>query len=141
MDCKILRTDYTVDGIFGELFDDKDSHICYTLEHAYDARLGDGSYIPKIPNGVYVCSRGMHRLKSMNFLFETFELQNVPGHTNILLHQGNYNNDSEGCILLGTDQLIHSASPMVTKSRKAFDLFMSLEKNINAFNLTIMRKI
>lgn len=140
MNLTLKRTDYTVDGIFGELLDDKDCHVCYTLERAYDSRLGDGSYAPKVPDGTYVCLRGRHQLKSMNFPFETFELQNVPRHTNILLHQGNYNNDSDGCILLGTTQLIHSASPMLTKSRLAFDLFMGLQKNINTFNLIIMRK-
>lgn len=30
-----------------------------------------------------------------------FELQNVLGRSNILIHKGNYNSDTKGCILIG----------------------------------------
>lgn len=137
MNLTLLRSDSSVDGIFGELLDDSGNHKFYTLEHAYDSGAGNGSYASKVPAGEYKCVKGMHQLKSMSYPFQTFEVTNVPGHVGILFHVGNYNNDSSGCILVGTNQLLHTLTPMITKSQMAFDDFMKLQSNINEFTLTV----
>jgi len=87
------------DGIFGELVDSDGNIIAQTLEHAY-GNDADG-WIPKIIDGEYLCVRGMHRLHNKTEDFETFEITGVEGHTNLLFHCGNYDNDSDGCVLLG----------------------------------------
>lgn len=49
-----------------------------------------------IPSGVYVVLR-----KSSYRHGQCFELQNVLGRDNILIHKGNFNEDTKGCILIG----------------------------------------
>ena len=138
MDLILRRTDYLESGIFGELLKDDNSHFCYTLEHPYDS--GNGSYEPKVLEGIYKCVRGQHQLARMSFPFETFEITNVPGHTNILFHVGNYNGDSEGCVLLGMNAYENNNPALITQSNKAFQKFMDLQKYVDEFTLTVKRK-
>lgn len=139
MNLTLKRTAHDHDGIFGELKRDDGSILCYTLEHAYDSKNGDGSYAPKLPVGTYRCVRGPHRLATMRDSFITFEVLKVPGHTGILFHVGNYNDDSSGCILVGKkvgyDMAKHCV--MLEQSRRAFQEFLSLQQNENEFILTV----
>lgn len=134
MNLILKHTDFLADGIFGNLYDESNKLLWATLEHAYDSGLGDGSYAPKVPPGTYLCVRGQHQLAHMTQPFITFEVTNVPGHTNILIHVGNQDSDSSGCILLGTmrvnDSIIHSAD--------AFNAFMKLQDGIDQFTLTVI---
>ncbi len=140
MNLTLQRTEYRDDGIFGVMTDDSGDEICVTLEHAYDSGAGNGSYAPKIPAGTYTCLKGQHQLASMAYPFEAFELQNVPGHTNILIHVGNYNNDSEGCILVGATTVpVGDGTQMIAMSNLTFRKFMSLQTT-NEFELTIKDK-
>lgn len=112
------------------LFDDEGTPIAVTLEHSYDGA-------PKLPVGAYTCVRGPHRLHGMDHDFETFEVTGVPGHTGILFHWGNYNKDSEGCILLGR---VMTASPigwMVTHSKETFAMWMAACGGRESFQLTV----
>ncbi len=136
VDLKLKRIDYYSDGIFGELYDKSGHRVAVTLEHAYDSGNGDGSYVPKLPNGTYKCVRGTHRLADLKE-FETFEVMGVPGHTGILFHVGNYNKDSSGCILVGTGLEFVAKTHMITQSRAAFQRFMDSQKNINEFILVV----
>jgi hypothetical protein len=131
MNLKLIRQTFALYGIEGELFDDKGLHVCFTLEHAYEQP--DGSYQPKVPPGIYVCQRGRHRLEGMNNSFETFEITNVPGHTNILFHKGNYNNDSEGCVLVGAALGVGC----ILESAIAFGSFLQLQEGLESFTLTV----
>lgn len=135
MDLKLVRLDYFADGIFGEIRDASDRTLFVTLEHSY--KSDSGQYLPKTPAGSYTCVRGQHRLATMEHPFEAFEITNVPGHTNILFHVGNYNKDSEGCVLIGTDQLKLSQLHMITNSKAAFQRFMDLQKGNNSFTIKI----
>jgi hypothetical protein len=49
-----------------------------------------------IKTGVYVVKR-----KTSYRHGQCFELQNVLGRSNILIHKGNFNSDTKGCILIG----------------------------------------
>jgi hypothetical protein len=49
-----------------------------------------------IPTGCYVVSRKTSFSKG-----QCFALQNVLGRDNILIHKGNFNSDTKGCILIG----------------------------------------
>jgi hypothetical protein len=64
---------------------------------------------------------------------ESWEVQNVPGRTDILFHAGNDEDDSEGCILLGfgfNGRAISASSFAVARFRK----FLA---NVKEFTLTI----
>ena len=64
-----------------------------TLELSY---RGNQRQISCIPTGVYVVKA------KYSFRFgKCFELQNVLGRSAILIHHGNFNADTHGCILIG----------------------------------------
>lgn len=133
---RLIRTAFLVDGIFGRLYNDNGVPIAYTLEHSY--LQSDGTYFPKLNAGEHKCVRGTHQLHN-GIPFETFEITGVPGHSNILFHSGNFNADSEGCILLGHNITYDSPSQkhMITTSKITFQEFMQTLENINEFQLTV----
>lgn len=134
---KLVNKEFREDGIFGELLDDNGNRIAVTLTHAY--LQPDGTYGSKTPNGTYTCKRGMHRLHSMTHDFETFEITNVPNHTNILFHVGNFNRDSEGCFLLGETVVTSPVDKVqvISDSKKAFEVFMDKLVGVGEFQLEI----
>lgn len=138
MNLILRRNKFQEDGIFGELLDDKFNFLCVTLEHAYPQE--DGTFEPKLPPGEYTCVRGKnHRLESAKETFETFEVMDVPGHTGILFHIGNYNKNSAGCILLGTGEgwQQDQKKKMIVNSKVAFGKFMNYVEKVDVFTLTV----
>ena len=65
----------------------------YTLELP---DLGNQQNISCIPEGEYE----VHRIYSPKF-GKCFHIQDVPGRSEMLIHKGNYNKDTHGCILVG----------------------------------------
>jgi hypothetical protein len=64
-----------------------------TLELSYKENKRQ---ISCIPTGTYIVE------PHYSFRFgRCFELQNVPERSNILIHKGNFNKDTKGCILIG----------------------------------------
>ena len=142
MDCRLIRKDKREDGIFGTLQDMKGADLFCTLEHAFSD--GQGGFIPKLAAGTYQCKtgtgpgtgefQGMHRLHD-GVWFGAYEVQNVPEFegkpvTGILFHIGNYNQDSDGCCLLGK-QLgwkVDHKGWMIMASGVAFKEFMVMQK-------------
>src|ERR1019366_5162702 len=129
---KLVRLDYLESGIFGEL-EIKDGVKLATLEHAYPDE--HQFWYPKVPENTYTCMRGDHRLHGMDHDFHTFEIMNVPDHKGILFHPGNTENDSEGCVLLGSFR----QNGGIFKSKDAFEKFMTELVGLNEFELTITR--
>ena len=136
MNCTLKRLQYRADGVFGDLRADDGSLIAQTLEHAYPCLPPDDKlFSPKIPKGEYTCRRRL----SPHFKRDVFEVLCVPECTYIEIHWGNFDNDSEGCILLG----LHlgkatDGAQMLTYSRQAFDRFMALQAGVNEFTLTVI---
>lgn len=132
MNLKLIRKAATPDGIFSELRTEDDKLVAHTLEHSFAQEDGDG-YKPKVPPGTYRCIRGTHRLHDLK-PFDTFEVMKVPGATGILFHVGNYNKDSEGCILLGST----TGPTGLGFSRTAFEGFMELQAHSTEFFLEVV---
>ncbi|TSA53230.1 MAG: hypothetical protein D4R44_04045 [Actinobacteria bacterium] len=127
----LRRTHFNSDGILGVLLDAYNDQLAVTLEHSYEGK-------PKLPAGVYQCQRGMHRLHTNpNQSFETFEVLKVPGHDGILFHAGNWQKDSDGCILLGRVCTNSSEGCMITQSQVTFARFMEEMAGIDSFELTV----
>ncbi len=137
MDLKLTRLHFRDDGIYGHLTSITGAYLSIgiTLEHSYDSGLGNGSYTAKLKPGTYICVRGVHKLHN-NVPFETFEVEGVEGHDNILFHVGNFNKDSEGCILIGRS--IDLDDSMITGSKVTFKGFMDLQKDVDKFTLTVV---
>lgn len=129
MTLTLTRKDFREDGIFSELTDEKGKSLAITLEHSYDNK-------PKLYDGTFNCVKGIHRLHN-NVPFETFEITGVKGHTGILFHVGNYNDDSDGCVLVGTDVKDPGEIRMVTHSLIAFSKFMGLVEKLSSFTLIV----
>lgn len=126
MNVLLHRTEESVNGAFGVLTDTFGNQLAVTLEHTY---LTGDCFLPKIPAGEYICQRR----HSPHFNFDVFKLQDVPGHDNIEIHPGNTENNSEGCILLGTFRQGND----ILESKAAFEKFMALQKNVDKFTLTV----
>lgn len=124
-------------GIFSELVDDQGVFMAHGLEHAYGCTQGRGVfYAPKLPPGTYTCRRGHHELHSGPI--ETFEICGVPGHTGILFHKGNFQEDSEGCVLLGLKTYPNNPKPGIGESTDAFHAFMESLAGIDEFTLEVV---
>lgn len=121
----LTRKDFTPDGIFSELTDDRGKLSLVTLEHSFDNK-------PKLYDGTFTCVRGIHQLDHGG-PFETFEITGVQGHTGILFHIGNYNKDSDGCVLLGMDR----NDTMIEHSAIAFSKFIALTEGLQTFTLVV----
>lgn len=125
----LKRQEFREDGIFSHLEDAKGNFLFVTLEHSFDMK-------PKVYDGTFTCVRGVHRLHNL-VPFETFEITGVSGHTNLLFHVGNYNDDSDGCALVGMETAQSDKGQMVTHSMIAFSKFMSLLDGQQTFSLVV----
>lgn len=126
MNLTLTRKSFELYGVFGELSDEDGNVVAVTLEHSF-------SNSPKLPVGTYECVRGEHKLHNLN-PFTTFEITEVPGHTGILFHKGNWNNDSEGCVLLGS----RIGIGCILESSAAFNKFMELQQGVDSFLLVVI---
>lgn len=79
---------------FGELTIDYGPRFCYTLE-----RLPTDPEHPSIPAGEYQASIYW----SPHLHHQVLLLLDVPGRSEIEIHNGNYVGDSHGCILVGLE--------------------------------------
>jgi hypothetical protein len=96
-------------------------HECFTLERPSPQYSADFHCIPA---GTYkielYASPHFGRLMPL--------LVDVPGHSNIEIHWGNFPSDSRGCILVGVEK----AADMLYHTRDAFDvLFPMIEIAVN----------
>ena len=102
-------------------------HECWTLEDPWD---DNEPFKSCIPPGTY----GVVLTLSARFGREMPRLLGVPGRTGILIHPGNTDADTEGCILVGDKRL----GSDVLNSRAAFDRFLDWFSSVgNEAQLTI----
>jgi hypothetical protein len=117
-------------GIYGTLSMEDGSWSCVTLEHAFDD--GDGNFVPALNTGTHTCVLGTHQLDHGG-PFQTYMVTDTPGHTGILIHVGNYNSDSDGCVLVGETR----TGDMITNSQVTWNSFMNLMNNSEQFTLEV----
>ena len=103
------------EGAFGVLLADG-LPFALTLERTYDAPTGQSV---KIPAGRLRCKRSVYYKGG----YPTYEIE-VPGHTRILFHKGNWETDSEGCVLVGESFTELSGRPALGDSKGGFSEFM-----------------
>lgn len=125
----LVRSAYRIDGTFGNVYVDK-FPVCLSLERPWkDNQRG----ISCIPTGHRICSRvNSHKFGN------TFEVVNVPGRSDILWHGGNIDDDSHGCIIVGTGFIRWTdGSLAVRDSNAALSRFLAYFVNTNEFSLEI----
>lgn len=139
MDMVLKRYEYADWGIFSILYDDQGNEFARCLEHAYLLPDSVSTFVPKVKSGIYRCIR--HRPVRLDY--ETFMLENVPDFmekpvSGILIHRGNFNKDSDGCILIGETIVDEwNGFKMLLHSKVTFNRFMNLQHGLDTFNLTI----
>jgi|SRR5271166_1222696 len=124
------RNSFEVSGIYGTLISDDGVFSCATLEHAF--AQDDGSYAPIIPAGTYTCTLGTFTLENYP-PGQYYQIMDVPGHTHVLIHFGNYNKNSDGCILVGATRV----GNMITNSDQTFKEFMYIQNGAESFELVV----
>ena len=85
-----------------------DGVICYTLENPW---LDNKRNVSCIPEGEYECMP-YSSAKYPN----VWELQNVKDRSKILIHAGNFEEDTRGCILVGKSITDYNGKKMITNS-------------------------
>jgi hypothetical protein len=142
---ELLRFADTPFGVFGwlDLFDEAEKRVA-RFPVAEDDWLHNEPGKSAILAGRYLCRRVVSPSKG-----ETFEISGVPGRSHILFHEGNTEENTEGCVLLGT---AFGALPVkdeddpnhpqvlkwgVTSSKAARARFMTLLEGVDSFPVTI----
>ena len=115
-------------GTFGAITIDGQP-ICLTLEPY--TRDNERS-ISCIPTGQYIATR----VQSPKY-GNVFEISNIQNRSHVLIHWGNRDKDTEGCILLGEEFGLLYKDWSVLSSKKAFNEFMEIMKDENEFTITI----
>ncbi|MHA1379295.1 MAG: DUF5675 family protein [Candidatus Helarchaeota archaeon] len=130
MKLDLLRIEKTDQGTIGVLLIDKIA-FCATLE---PEDLNNQENISCIPEGSYICER-VNSPKYGN----TFEVKNVPNRNHILIHSGNTEDHTMGCILLGQYFGKLRGSRAVLNSGATFKRFLKgmKIKEIDSFKLNI----
>lgn len=146
-----------------DVYDDEGNKIfhCYTLEEDTVATLKnkDGTYVggrdERIPPGIYnlrrhdakdsngrLVSRYASKIKKWTGVdsgpINVFN-DEVPASRLILIHWGNYDKDTEGCILLGNGR---QGANMITDSQNCCSKFYNIMKDVDLSKckLEIIRK-
>lgn len=110
---------------------------CFTLEDQYQSEKVAGE--TRIPTGYYDVKLrmegGFHQRYSNHPRIGPIhkgmlELQNVPGFTYILIHCGNTDDHTAGCLLVGTTALPEPGGP--SKVGRSVDAYMALYPEIAA---------
>lgn len=132
MDLKLVRGRTNLYGVFGQLLDSANNVIAVTLEHAY---LENDEYVTKLSEGTYICTR----YDSPRLGHEVFAIPRAPDFygakvSYIEFHMGNYNKDSQGCILLGSQ----FGAGCILDSKIAFEKFMALQTGCDFFQLEVV---
>lgn len=128
MKIEVIRTYYNQNYTRGIMLVD-DEFFGYTLEPQVK-RSNEKSYLNRcIDPGKYLAKYEY----SPKFKQNLIELKNVPNHTEIKVHSGNFRKDTRGCILVGK----RSALGCVLDSRIAVDMLNARAKNARDNNVKI----
>ena len=113
---------------------------CYTMENPWKGnKVGESC----IPEGVYRMalreSPIVERTSGGEYK-EGWEILDVPGRSLIMVHPGNWEDDTQGCILPGKAFFWDGNGPMVTHSRNTFSKIMGFLRARNEWEIDIRAK-
>lgn len=116
-------------GAFGVLLY-KNMPFAVSLERTF----GDDeqSFYTVIPPGRFLCTKTVYH----KYGYETFEIH-IPGHTRILFHKLNTEDQSLGCIGIGEEFGELNGQPAILQSGKGFKEFMVKFGDRDSFYLTV----
>lgn len=130
---QLIREEFTDKSSIGDLFVNGTKE-CYTLEDK-DRHLEDG--INEKVYGKTAIPRGIYEIEltySNRFKRVLPLLKDVPGFEGIRIHPGNTDEDTDGCILVGTIK----SKDFVGHSRLAFDKLFEKMKDEDRITIEII---
>lgn len=127
---ELVRVAVGDEGAFGVLVLDG-APKWVTLERTFEE--GEESERVVIPEGHWQCTRTVFYKRG----YPTFEIH-VPGHSRVLFHKGNVEDDSRGCVLVGVRFGELLGKPAILDSAPAFDAFMSTFHGTQIFQLDVI---
>lgn len=116
--------------------------ICFGLEDEFRAvKVMGETRIAKGEYKIVVRQYGQHHekyKKKFSWHEGMLELKNVPNFTNILIHIGNSDKDTAGCLLVGDNVGKQGAKLVILNSAKAYEkLYKKVISEAKKGNLTI----
>ena len=124
---RIEHTDKCTRGVLlidGEIF-------CVTLENPWKDNIPN---ISCIPTGLYQVERRLSPKWG-----DSFTVQDVNDRTHIVIHRGNVEANTKGCILLGRSFGYLGGEPAVLTSKPTVKEFMEWMGGIDSFSLKIVQ--
>jgi hypothetical protein len=122
---EVLRVYSNDEATLGHLFINN-KFQCFTLEDQYRAKKVYAD--TRIPAGLYDITYrtvgGMHTRYKDRFPHMhqgMLWVRNVPGFEYILIHMGNYESQTAGCLLVGMDAVLSGTHPYIAHSRMAYE--------------------
>ncbi len=134
MDLLLTRVYVGPEGAFSTIAPIGKPPFLVGLEHTYEDNA------VKVPRGTYTCRRTHFNRGN----YDTFEITGVQGHSRLLFHRGNEEDDSDGCVLVGlrfglvSKLNTYANKDGVLESISAFSIFMSRQGNIDSFRLEVL---
>jgi hypothetical protein len=128
MKLKVTRIGEYQDATFGVLTVNG-RPVCVTLE---DKWRNNERMVSCIPSGHYKLVK--HQSPKFG---DCYKVQDVPGRSDILIHAGNSDADTHGCILLGTSYGLIGPKAIIVASRAAMSSFMQLMNGIDTADLEV----
>lgn len=123
------------DGVFGVLIDVKDNQnipFAVTVEPNW---RDNQKNISCIPIGSYICKRRLYNRRG----YWTFEITDVPNRSNVLIHIGNDEDDTEGCVLVAEQFGMLESKTAILHSSLGFSEFMDRLEGHDEFVLEIKK--
>lgn len=133
---RIVRLEHDSEGSFGVLLLN-DKVFCVTLELPW---LGNAQTISSIPAGVYTCSLVSSPLitRLTKGVWEKgYVVNNVPNRSAVMIHPGNTDDDTHGCILVAQGYGKLRGERAILNSGATFNEFMTVMHTNSAFSLDI----
>lgn len=117
-------------GVFGTwVLDGQPICVCLEPYHRDNAKG-----LSCIPAGQYI----MERFDSPKYGDNIWLITNIQGRSFVLVHWGNRDKDSQGCVILGEEFGTLYDDWAVLSSKKAFNEFMDLTKDETELLLTVV---
>jgi hypothetical protein len=96
-------------------------------------KRGNRANVSCIPTGQYIIIRRYSKKYGYHFM-----VTDVEGRDLVLIHWGNIDDHTEGCIIIAEEFGLLNGDWAVLSSKRAFDEFMRLMNGINEARLTIV---
>ena len=88
-----------------------------------------------IPAGLSLCKRSFYNKGG----YPTFEII-VPGHTRVLFHKGNFELNSEACVIVAESFGVLEGKTAVLDSKGGFSEFITLTEGLSEFWMEVLHR-